>query len=367
MVVAWPRDEFLTLTWSTIMHIFSMLYLSYIKPFNSHVRNFSALFTEIGLVSLHAVCFGFAQASPDLGAKHFKEYGFYFGLILLIVILVNLILTAVDSWTPLQKLGIVTNILEEKVIDENENRIVEDFSDSDENSSSMTEMEVSLPSRDGDYDAQKEKERIEFVDTKKPKESEKVVTKKRASTPPKNSEALVPQFGPKLGLKNVVDPQMTAPIVNPKLGTPLQIGTAGQGTLAGTNTAKGLPGIAGSATPGGLPGSSTPSKVFTASISPEALAGPSGGVSPAKGGQPSSLFDPYKSAPFGKQSTPLGQSSPFRKESTAFGKQPTPILGRDEEEKRFGGRSDPKILTPNIGTGFEAGDLSKALNRSDSD
>lgn len=53
MLVAWPQDRYLTLCLTTIMHIIAMLYVVYVKPFNSHIRNLSALFTEIGNVALH--------------------------------------------------------------------------------------------------------------------------------------------------------------------------------------------------------------------------------------------------------------------------------------------------------------------------
>jgi len=86
MLVAWPRDEYLTISCSTMMHIGAMLYVSYIKPFNSHVRNFAVLFTEIGMVALHGTLFAFVKNTPNIGKDHFERYAFIFSLILLIVI-----------------------------------------------------------------------------------------------------------------------------------------------------------------------------------------------------------------------------------------------------------------------------------------
>lgn len=74
------------------MHMCSMLYVTYVKPFNSIARNFSAILTETGLVALHGTLFGFMEAPNNIGNQHFVDYALIFSIILLIVIIGNFVL-----------------------------------------------------------------------------------------------------------------------------------------------------------------------------------------------------------------------------------------------------------------------------------
>ena len=114
MLVAWPQQKYLTLCWWTLMHMGSMLYVTYVKPFNSICRNFSVILTETGLVALHGVLFGFIEAPAYIGNQHFNDYALIFVLILLVIVWGNLILGWIDFMIPLYKLGVILNIVEEK-------------------------------------------------------------------------------------------------------------------------------------------------------------------------------------------------------------------------------------------------------------
>ena len=236
MLVAWPQDKYLTLSLSTIMHMIAMLYIVYVKPFNSHIRNLATLFTEIGLVALHACLFAFMQASPNLDKTHFDTYAFIFGLILLIIICANLLFVTIDSWVPLKKLAVILNIIKEEEVDETKMRIIDEFSTSGEGESSSEQMEVG--SKTGAYDADYDKDdnKITLEDPDKPKEQEVVKTRSnRPSTPPRGVDPLVSQFAPKIEFKEPTDPYETAPIQAPpkidkpaenKLSTPIPTQTA---------------------------------------------------------------------------------------------------------------------------------------------
>lgn len=68
------------------MHMCSMLYVTYVQPFNSITRNFSVILTETGLVALHGTLFGFIDAPNGLGNQHFVDYALIFAVILLVVV-----------------------------------------------------------------------------------------------------------------------------------------------------------------------------------------------------------------------------------------------------------------------------------------
>ena len=114
MLLAWPQQKYLTLSCWTLMHMCSMLYVTYVKPFNSITRNFSVILTETGLVALHGTLFGFIDAPNGLGNQHFVDYALIFAVILLVVVWGNLVLEWIDFMIPLYKLGVILNIIEEK-------------------------------------------------------------------------------------------------------------------------------------------------------------------------------------------------------------------------------------------------------------
>ena len=86
MLVSWPQSRYLTLCLMTLMHIATMLYVTYVKPFNSNLRNFACIFTEMGQVALHGTLFAFLVDDPNLGQQHFDDYAKVFVIMLLIII-----------------------------------------------------------------------------------------------------------------------------------------------------------------------------------------------------------------------------------------------------------------------------------------
>ena len=68
------------------MHIAGMLYVTYTKPFNTHIRNFACIFTEIGLVALHGTLFAFLTNGPHLGEEHYIFYAKLFAIFVLIIV-----------------------------------------------------------------------------------------------------------------------------------------------------------------------------------------------------------------------------------------------------------------------------------------
>lgn len=309
MLVAWPQDNYLTLSCATMMHVVAMLYIAYVKPFNSHVRNFATLFTETGLVAMHGVLFAFAKSSPGLGKDHFMFYGFLFGLFLLIIICFNLLFVAIDSFKPLHKLGVILNILEERDPDENPNRIVEEFSNTNDTDGSMTEKNLSVGSNNAVYDAVEVKDEDEFMlegqkeDEEKEDNGAKAFKRSgvRPQTPPKTNQPLVSRFNQNIGLAEIKDDPATGKDA-PPAKTPTPLDQAKGNTLAAT----------------GLPKEPTPPK----------------------------------------QLTPQSQSTPEPLNPPAAQNEPL------EESK---GPGNKKIITPNVDTGFAGGDFANALQDSDSD
>jgi hypothetical protein len=155
----------------------------------------------MGLVALHGTLFTFLTDDPNLGEQYFKDYALVFAVILLLVVILNIVFLALDTYYPLLKLAVVLNILDESVLDPNRDRIVDDFSNS---SDSLTEKDMTIGSKEmGKYHADYEDDKIEYND---PKEKVKrlEVTKKKPKTPPKTQEPLMSSYGPKvIPLSNV--------------------------------------------------------------------------------------------------------------------------------------------------------------------
>jgi len=195
MIVSWPQSQYLTLCLMTVMHIATMLYVTYVKPFNSNLRNFACIFTEMGQVSLHGVLFAFLTNQSGQSQEQFFDYANVFAILLIIIIATNLLFFVIDSYNALLRLGVILNILDPSVLqDSNANRVIDEFSNSDD---SLTERNVTLGSRDlGKYGPDYKEDEIEYVD---PKEAAKKLEKttKRPKTPPKGSQPLVSNFGPK--------------------------------------------------------------------------------------------------------------------------------------------------------------------------
>lgn len=186
-----------------------MLYVTYVKPFNTNLRNFACIFSELGLVACHASLFAFISDDPNLGEKYFKNYSHVFAIILLITIAGNAIFLVADTYYPLLKLGVILNIIDESALkDPNANRVIEEFSDSDD---SMTERDVTIGSNEvGKYGADYNEDKIEYVDPKDEERRLKKIAEMKSEKKKiikKKEEPLVSNFGPKtIPLANIPEP-----------------------------------------------------------------------------------------------------------------------------------------------------------------
>jgi hypothetical protein len=160
----------------------------------------------MGLVALHGVCFAFLT-NENYGPEYYYWYAKVFAIVLAIVVGCNMGFLALDSYYPILKLAVIMNIIDESYLeDPNANRVVEEFSDSDD----LTEKDVSVNSKDmGKYNAVDYKDdKIDYTDPKEEaKRLEELAKKKnRPKSPPKTEEPLISNFGPKtIPLANIKD------------------------------------------------------------------------------------------------------------------------------------------------------------------
>ena len=201
------------------------------------------------------------------------------------------------------------NIIEEKPVDEVANRMIEEFSDSNEDS--LTEKNISIGSDEmGQYGPDYEKEKIEIYDPKKElNEEEKKRAPPRPRTPPKTDTPLISNFGPK-----------TIPLSKPK------------DSMSKTST-------------------------FGGTRTPMPAAGPRQGNQTATNLQvPSLSIERMESS-----KTPL--QSPLKKDSSLKlpGKEESKSAPGPEEESKT--PKEGNLLTPNLGGegGFTGGEFAKAL------
>jgi hypothetical protein len=224
----------------------------------------------------------------------------------------NALFCLIDLYKPLHKLSIVLNIVEEKVADDGANRIVEEFSDSNEDES-LTEKNITIGSKEfGHYGPDYEEEKFELINPKGDLKKTNL-EEKRPKTPPKTEPPLIPNFGPKFNKPQIKD--------DFNLGD-----TQNEEILRGQQTAM------------NPPVSKLTIERFESSQTPL----PAGAMT---------------ADPLHKPETKDKEES--KAEPTPFRTPQRPI------EKSDSGRSTPKegkILTPNLPTGgFTAGEFEKAI------
>ena len=192
MIIGWPQQEYLTLGMCTLMHIAAMMYVTYVLPFTSRIRNVAVMVAEGGMVIIHGACFALLKDTPSTGLSHYTINAVLFFLVVLVVICTLAVLIVFDSLAHLKK---IWKICKREPDDEPDKAILDSFG-----SDSLTEREISLEDdKDNDevielrdpkkeQQLKEEQERIELI--KKGK-----IKKGRPQTPPKNDKPLVSQFG----------------------------------------------------------------------------------------------------------------------------------------------------------------------------
>lgn len=197
LLVGFPQSKYVALCTTTIMHIFSMLYVTYTMPFSSKWRNIAVMVSEATLVASYGSLFAFLQDTPGTGRSHYTGKAFFYFLIITVGMILLAVLIVIDSFAHLKKIKTLCKEPEEET---GPRRIIDSFS-SNSNDSDMTQREVSLESDDQStvrleiYDPKTENEKI-VLDKKQNNVAQNRKTgKKRPDTPPKKGEPLVSKYG----------------------------------------------------------------------------------------------------------------------------------------------------------------------------
>lgn len=104
MIIGWPQQEYLTLALSTIMHIAAMMYVTFVLPFSSRIRNISVMVAEAGMVVIHGTLFKLLKDEPNTGKSYYQKNAVLFFLAVLITMCALAALIVVDSFAHLKRI-----------------------------------------------------------------------------------------------------------------------------------------------------------------------------------------------------------------------------------------------------------------------
>lgn len=173
------------------------MYVAFILPFTSKVRNIAVMVSELGMVVIHGMLFPLLRGDAGTGLKHYQKHAFRFFLVVCMVVAALLFFILFDSFAHVKK---VLQACRKEPDDDGPKKMLDSFS-----SDSLTEREISLESDDSKkkykielYDPKANKEKIELEKKKKEEKKTKAKTKgkkKRPPTPPLKGDVLVSKFG----------------------------------------------------------------------------------------------------------------------------------------------------------------------------
>lgn len=201
MLVGFPQSKYITLSVMTIMHMASMLYVTYTLPFSSRWKNIAVMTSEATLVASHGILFAMIQDTPDTGKTHYSYYALLYFVIIIIGMILLTVLIIVDSLSHLKKIKQLCSEPEDEFVPE---RIIDDITDSS-GISAGSQREVTYGSDKSEpekeakfeiYDPVKDKEKYELAKKQEEIEKRKKDGTYRPATPTGVGQTpLASQFG----------------------------------------------------------------------------------------------------------------------------------------------------------------------------
>lgn len=173
LIATTPQMDYVACGILIFLQLASMLYVSILRPFLSKVRNAAVMVNETGLFILYGLGWQWANGYADQGKSKFELYGLIFCITLIVILVIQLILIIINSFSHIRKLGQLFKKKRE-VEDEDVYNQLDLSADGDSSNSSLTAKSVELSEK-----AEDKGDRLEFGSDEFEEEIKKIDEKKK--------------------------------------------------------------------------------------------------------------------------------------------------------------------------------------------